>query len=316
MGEDSLQYQSGSESDSENDNEIPALSDTQKRGLIIREQWGDLKSRLRSLALSMRQEDNSQLISFFTQADDKNTGALHIDDVTTILSTLNFDFLPDEVVDDLAEANGNFFDSEIYTDRFVILKGFGDFRGKVNYVKLYASLELDPPKDYLNPDQFFDPLPQPYRLIAKTLDAILDDAWVLLRERHPNLKELPVKNPELYGLGPPRKILDVKEASCARPSSCLDSYGIVTASEWSSNGNMLGCGTVSGHFVLLNPKSSAPIDGSSTSAMGAPGSNFGASAAMVRVALVHLPSDYSFNPAAADRNPHLRRTMIYIFLYF
>ena len=150
--------------------------------------------------------------------------------------------------------NDNFFPPATFTDRAVILKCFADFRGNVNFVRFYESLELEPPHDFLNPEQFFDPLPQPYRLIAKTLDCIFDDVWNTLRERHPGLKMLPVNNPELYGLGPPRKIVEVKEAAHASPSSTLESYGTITAQEWTATGNMLSAGTATGHFLLFDPK--------------------------------------------------------------
>ena len=74
----------------------------------------------------------------------------------------------------------------------------------------------------MNPDQFLDPLPQPYHLISKTLSGIIDDAWDAICDRHPALKELPVQNPELYGLGEKRKVIEVKEARISSPSGVLE----------------------------------------------------------------------------------------------
>ncbi|GMH89541.1 hypothetical protein TrVE_jg6202 [Triparma verrucosa] len=254
------------------------LSTAARHGLILKSQWLSLKERLREFTLHLRRE-GTHVISFLTRADEDNTETLDIDDVMTILSTLQFEFLPDDIIDELVEQNDNFFPPSTFTDRTVILKRFADFRGNVNYVRFYDSLELEPPKDFLNPDQFFDPLPQPYRLIAKTLDGIFDDVWLVLRDRHPGLKELAVTNPELYGLGPPRKIIEVDEAAHASPSSTLESYGTITAQEWSVSGSMLAAGTASGHFVLVNPKGVVKVDGAGPTGFGGMGFSSGVGSA-------------------------------------
>lgn len=128
------------------------LSTAARHSLILHSQWSNLKTRLRTFTLHLRL-DSTHLISFLTRADDNNTGTLDIDDVITILTTLQFDFLPNDIIDDLVSSNDNFFPPSTYTDRTVILKRFADFRGNVDYVRFYESLELEPPKDFINPDQ-------------------------------------------------------------------------------------------------------------------------------------------------------------------
>ena len=258
--------------------DLLTLTSAERRSLVIRAGWSDLRLRLRAHALKLRSE-NTHLITFLTESDADGAGHLDIDDICTILSTLEFPFLPPSAVQDLFEAHESLVEATLFEDRTVILKRFGDFRGNVDYRRFYDALGLDPPKDYLDPDQFMDPLPQPYRLINKTLMSIFDDTWDLICSRHPALKELPVPNPELYGLGEKRKVVEIREAKISSPSGVLENYGTLTCAEWSLGGNMLGCGTASGHFVLLNPKSSAPVDGPSNF-LGNSGFNLGASAAM------------------------------------
>jgi len=257
--------------------DLSNLSSNERRTLLIRASWSSLKLRLRTHTLNLRSEGN-HLITFLTESDCASAGTLDIDEIVTILETLEFQFLTPEEVDSMHSSHEGLVDRSLFEDRTVILKRFGDFRGNVNYRKLYDSLGLDPPSDHLDPDLFQDPLPQPYRLIQKTLFSILDDTWDVICSRHPTLRELPIENPQMYGLGEKRKVGEVKEAKHASPSGVLGSYGTVTCTSWSLAGNMLGCGTASGHFVLLNPASSAPVDAPSAFLPNS-GFNLGASAA-------------------------------------
>ena len=95
-------YQSGGNSSDEEEVDANTLPTATRKALIVRSQWLSLKDRLREFTLDLRVE-NTHLIDFFTRADEANTGTLDIDDVMTILSTLQFPFLSDEIIDDLVE---------------------------------------------------------------------------------------------------------------------------------------------------------------------------------------------------------------------
>jgi hypothetical protein len=222
--------------------DLLSMSSAERHTLVIRACWTELRLRLRSHALRLRSE-GTHLVTFLTESDEGESGQLDIEEICTILETLEFPFLPTSAVQDLFEAHESLVEASLFEDRTVILKRFGDFRGNVDYRRFYNALGLDPPKDYLDPDQFMDPLPQPYRLINKTLMSIFDETWDIICSRHPALKELPVPNPELYGLGEKRKVVEIREAKVSSPSGVLENYGTLTCAEWSLGGNMLGCGT-------------------------------------------------------------------------
>jgi hypothetical protein len=64
-------------------------------------------------------------------------------------------------------------------------KRFGDKqrKGKIDWLRLYDSLDIEPPQDYHDPESVADALPQPYRMINKLLGGIVDEAWSTLKRR-------------------------------------------------------------------------------------------------------------------------------------
>ena len=64
-------------------------------------------------------------------------------------------------------------------------KRFGDRqqKGFIDWQGLYDALEVEPPRDYHDPESVADQLPQPYRMINKLLSGLIDDAWTTLKRR-------------------------------------------------------------------------------------------------------------------------------------
>ncbi|CAM9626535.1 unnamed protein product [Ectocarpus fasciculatus] len=74
-----------------------------------------------------------------------------------------------------------------------LVKKFADNRRRIDWRRLMIALDVGPPADFTDPDRsFLDNLPQPYRLIVSVLDTeIVDRAWELIVERHPELDTSP-----------------------------------------------------------------------------------------------------------------------------
>ncbi|CAN0455237.1 unnamed protein product, partial [Ectocarpus sp. 12 AP-2014] len=74
-----------------------------------------------------------------------------------------------------------------------LVKKFADNRRRIDWKRLMIALDVGPPADFTDPDRsFLDNLPQPYRLIVSVLETeIVDRAWELIVERHPELDTSP-----------------------------------------------------------------------------------------------------------------------------
>ncbi|CBJ32465.1 hypothetical protein Esi_0341_0015 [Ectocarpus siliculosus] len=74
-----------------------------------------------------------------------------------------------------------------------LVKKFADNRRRIDWKRLMIALDVGPPADFTDPDRsFLDNLPQPYRLIVSVLETeIVDRAWELVVERHPELDTSP-----------------------------------------------------------------------------------------------------------------------------
>jgi hypothetical protein len=66
---------------------------------------------------------------------------------------------------------------------------YADFKDEVSFANMVETLDILPPKEHVDPDQFSDNLPQPYRMVSKLIEQyILDAAWLEVIRRHPDVE--------------------------------------------------------------------------------------------------------------------------------
>ena len=66
-----------------------------------------------------------------------------------------------------------------------LLRKFCDYKGDVRITHFIKAMNLGAPKDYADPDLFFDQLPQPYRNIVDVMEEfILDAAWDIIDQKY------------------------------------------------------------------------------------------------------------------------------------
>jgi hypothetical protein len=86
-----------------------------------------------------------------------------------------------------------FEEYEVYLDTReceLIDRRFISPNGNIEYNRLMKILDFGLPQDHMDPDHFADPLPQPYRMIAKILELeIIDNAWNEILRRYPEVHE-------------------------------------------------------------------------------------------------------------------------------
>jgi hypothetical protein len=121
-----------------------------------------------------------------------------------------------------------------------VKKRFGgkQFRDDIAWERLYNALEVEPPRDHVDPEGGVDPLPQPYRMINKLLRGVVDAAWTQLQRLAavPNVDQHRAKMRALWGA-----------PNLGRGSAAAD----VTAVCVSADGSRLFCGTASGATSLF-----------------------------------------------------------------